>query len=226
VHYKKLGIFSKTPVPGEVKTGLVPPLTPDEACGLYKAFLVDLFDRVSKLKKLGVTVFHSGSDPAAIQRLVPDRYALVPQEGDTPGERLENAFRVLLHDAASFACVVGSDTPDLPLVYVKRAYVKLKHRDVVLGPTLDGGCYLIGLKKLVPGLFENVAWGGATVLFDTLRNVESEELSCALLPPWYDVDTPETLSLLRTMLLARRIERRDRLHRVEKVIESLPWTRR
>ena len=226
VYNRKLGIFLQIPVPGEIKTRLARPLTAAEARDLHRAFLADLFARISRLKKISATVFYAGEDTTVIQDLIPSKYPLVPQEGASPAERLENAFRKLLGNEGNVACIIGSKSPDLPLVYLKRAYVKLKHRDVVLGPTFDGGCYLIALKRLIPDLLQDVAWGETGVLGNALGKVQSKELSCALLPPWYDVDTMESLSLLKTMLLARKIEGRDRLRHVERVLDTIHGTER
>ena len=219
-YYKKLGVFVKVPVPGEVKTRLVPPLSPAEACALYRAFLEDLFVRISKLGKVSGTIFYSGANPALIEEMIPRRYRLVRQEGNTLGERLRNAFQLLLEDEGSFACIIGSDSPDIPLTYVKRAYLKLKHRDVVLGPAFDGGYYLIALKKLTPDIFQDIVWSEDTVLRDTLGRVQSGGLSCALLPLWYDVDDMKSLSLLESVMIGRKIERSDRLYNVERVLEK------
>lgn len=218
---KKLGVFVKVPVPGDVKTRLIPPLTPDEACELYRAFLGDLFARLKKTKKVSVTVFYAGADPAVLREIAPDRFQLVPQQGDTLGERMENAFRHLLSDDTSEACLIGSDSPDIPLAYIKRAYLKLKHKDVVFGPACDGGYYLIGLKRVIPELFQDIQWSSDTVLRSSLEIVRSRQLTCSLLPVWYDVDDVGTLSLLRTALLAKQIERSDRLLNCERVIKQI-----
>jgi hypothetical protein len=221
VPYKKLGIFVKTPVPGEVKTRLTPPLEPEDACELYRAFIADLLARLSRLKKVSLTVFYTGSDTAALDGIVPPRTALIPQEGNSLGEKLENAFRTLLGRDGAPACVVGSDSPDLPLAYIKRAFVKLKHREVVLGPSLDGGYYLIGLQRPVPDIFWGISWGDSRVFRDTLGKVKSRGLSLGLIPPWYDVDGADSLSLLETMLIARKIAGGDRLPRVEHALSSI-----
>lgn len=218
---KKLGIFVRTPVPGEVKTRLIPPLDPQQACDLYQAFLRDLFSRLSKLKKVTGTVFYAGGDPEAIREFIPDRFALVPQEGDTLGDRLVNAFRVLLQDEGSFAAIIGSDSPDIPLVYLKRAYLKLKHRDIILGPAFDGGYYLVAMKSIVPGIFRDIAWSGPNVLHDTLERIEEDGLSCATLPLWYDVDDAQSLAILENILLAKRIEKSDRLQHTERFLAAL-----
>jgi rSAM/selenodomain-associated transferase 1 len=193
----------------------------ESARELYEAFVRDLFVRVEKLKKVQVTVFVGGGDPASLRALAPDRFRLVAQEGDGLGERMGNAFRHLIEGDGVTAVVIGSDSPDVPLVFVKRAFLKLKHRDVVLGPASDGGYYLIGLKQSHPELFQGPAWGTAHVLTETLEIARDHTLSCSLLPLWYDVDDIHGLGLLRAMLLGRRIERRDRLRHTERIIEQL-----
>lgn len=218
---KKLGVFVKVPVPGEVKTRLVPPLSHQEACDLYRAFIADLLMRLGKTKKVSGTVFYAGSDPGTLRGIIPSRFELVPQQGNTLGERMQNAFRVLLADGASQACLIGSDSPDIPLAYIKRAYLKLKHKDAVFGPACDGGYYLIALSRVIPELFRNIEWGGDAVLESSLKTIESNGLTCSTLPVWYDVDDAHTLALLRTALLARRIERSDRLLNCERVIKQI-----
>ncbi|MEJ2721621.1 MAG: TIGR04282 family arsenosugar biosynthesis glycosyltransferase [bacterium] len=225
-YYKKLGIFVRIPVPGEVKTRLVPPLSPEQACDLYRAFLGDLFSRLSKLKKIEATAFYSGGDPEIIRDVVPARFSLLPQEGASPGERLRNAFHTLLHDEGVFASVIGSDSPDIPLTYLKRAFLKLKHRDVVLGPAVNGGFYLIAMKEVFSGLFREIDWDGPNVLFDTLGTIEQDGLTCATLPLWYGVDDIESLSLLESITLAKRIEKSDRLQNTERVLAALHARRR
>jgi len=220
-YLRKLGIFVKIPTPGQVKTRLVPPLEPDQACELYTAFLMDLFARLTRLKKLSGTVFYAGGDPAALEELVPDRYALVAQEGEDLGERMAGAFEEMLAGEGSSAVLIGSDSPDIPLPFVKRAFQKLKNADVVLGPAFDGGYYLIGMKRPIRPVFEGIAWSEPTVMRDTLERIRAANLSLAMLPPWYDVDSADSLALLQTMLAAKRITRSDRLLHTEKVIDRL-----
>jgi rSAM/selenodomain-associated transferase 1 len=214
-YFKKLGIFVKVPEEGAVKTRLVPPLSGKEACDLYLAFVNDLFQRIKKLKKLSVTAFYSGTNPGQIEELLPKGWALAAQTGVTLGERLQHAFGQLLAEEGSYAVMIGSDSPDIPLLAIKRAYNKLKHKDVVLGPSADGGYYLIGIKKQTPALFSNIPWGENTVMRRTLEIIASHEMSISLMPLWYDVDTPDSLELLETMMLAKRIERSGRLPSTE-----------
>jgi uncharacterized protein len=203
---KKLGIFCREPEPGKVKTRLTPPLSPEQACTLYEAFLQDLFRRLDKLKKIRPTVFYDGENPEKLIGLVSDRYTLTPQDGADLGERMLHAFEAMTGGEDRAAVIIGSDSPDIPIQYIKRAYIKLKHKDVVLGPSFDGGYYLIGARSPHAGLFERVGWGKSGVLGETLRRVRELGLSLALLPMWYDVDTPDSLDLLRCMIMARRLE--------------------
>ena len=220
-YLRRLGIFARSPETGAVKTRLVPPLSEEGARELYGAFLRDLFTRLEKLKKVLITVFVTGGDLAELQALAPKRFRFVAQTGERLGDRLANAFRHLLDEEGTMAVVIGSDSPDIPLAFVKRAFLKLKHRDVVVGPASDGGYYLIGVKQHHPELFAGPAWGTESVLEETLELVRERRLSCSLLPLWYDVDDIHGLGLLRAMLLGRRIERSDRLHQTERVIEKI-----
>lgn len=221
-YFRKLGIFVKIPESGHVKTRLVPPLADEDACQLYDAFLRDLFIRLDKLKKVDVTVFFTGGDdPSTLQEFAPARFRFVAQAGRDLGQRLSSAFAQLLADEGDAAVIIGSDSPDLPLTFVKRAFLKLKRKDVVLGPASDGGYYLIGLTRLRGELFSGPAWGSETVLAETLEIIRSHSLSCSILPLWYDVDDAHTLALLRSMLLGRQIERRDRLHHTERALKQI-----
>lgn len=218
---KHLGVFVKTPEPGHVKTRLVPPLTEEDASRLYSAFVHDLFDRLGRLKKIRGTVFYAGEEPGSLRVNIPKGYEVIRQEGGTLGERLRAAFRELLTDENRIAIVIGSDSPDIPIQYIKRAFLKLKHKDAVLGPASDGGYYLVGLKAPIPDIFDDIEWSGRMVLQQTLERIKSLELTFSLLPLWYDVDTPASLQLLADMIEARRIERSGRLPATEAVLTDL-----
>jgi hypothetical protein len=94
--------------------------------------------------------------------------------------------------------IIGADSPSLPTKYIHQAFAS--NRDVVLGPSVDGGYYLIGMCGNVVDLFEGVTWGGNTVLEQTRERLEGSGASLELLPTWYDVDRPEDLKFLKTHL--------------------------
>lgn len=220
MHYNKLGIFAREPRPGEVKTRLAPPLSPESACNLYVAFLTDLFTRLRKISKLRMSLFYAGGPPEQLSILAPKHASLVAQAQGSLGDRLAAAFDHLLKSDGP-AVVIGTDSPDIPVQYIKRAFTKLKHKDVVLGPAADGGYYLIGLRRSDPRVFENIRWSEPTVFAETLCAIESAGLSLATLPIWYDVDDEASLATLKSMVHARRLARRDRLHAIEAVLDNL-----
>lgn len=216
---KRLGIFVKSPVVGEVKTRLVPPLDPAGANALYVAFLKDLLPRVRE-SKFVPTVFFSGERTAVLESVIPPGSPMVAQKGTDLGARLAAAFDHLLDAPGARAVIIGSDSPDLPIEHVKRAFQKLKHRDVVLGPAMDGGYYLIGLRAPAPALFEQIRWGTSSVLAETIDAVERTGLTLSLLPPWYDVDDARSLELLETLCRARRIAGVPLLRETERVLRA------
>lgn len=220
-YYKKLGVFLKVPGKERVKTRLVPPLSEKDTQELSLAFIQDLIDRLSKLKKVEVALFCHGGGLDSIRELSPPHFSVFPQTGETLGERMANAFESLLAEEDSFAVIIGSDSPDIPLKYIKRAFLKLKHRDVVIGPCTDGGYYLIGLKCPTGALFQDIHWGSDEVLGETFSRIEKMGLTLSVLPVWYDVDEFEDLKLMHALLFARRLEKSDRLHRTERVLERI-----
>jgi glycosyltransferase A (GT-A) superfamily protein (DUF2064 family) len=107
-------------------------------------------------------------------------------------------------EGASRVVVIGPDAPTLDPSFVISAFVALEGRDVVLGPATDGSYYLIGSRRAVPQLFEKIDWSTPDVLGQSIDRLDGTGLSVAVLPPWYEVDTPESLRMLRGHLRAMR----------------------
>ena len=122
------------------------------------------------------------------------------QLGADLGERILNAFREILDRGHPSVAIVGSDAASLPPDRMNQAFDLLRESDVVLGPCHDGGYYLIALHTPRPELMRDICWGTSTVLSDTVTRAAEIGASVALLDPWYDVDTPEDLALLRSHL--------------------------
>jgi hypothetical protein len=193
-----VAIMAKAPRPGEVKTRLCPPLTPEEAAGLYRCFLQD---KVAQIRTLGgasaVIAFTPDDSRSEFEALAPG-LRLIPQRGGDLGSRLLNTLDVLLQDGHTAAVAIDSDTPNLPTAFLGQAVdiFTSSPTDVVLGPSDDGGYYLIGLRHAWPALFERMPWSTADVLAETTRRAESAGLRVVCLPPWFDVDTPQDLERL------------------------------
>lgn len=187
----------KYPLPGEVKTRLVPPLTHGQAAGLYRCFLKDLFAAVSSLGETDLWAAYAAAVPAKdVRALVPEGFGIFAQQGSDLGERMRNAFARLLSSYEKVS-MIGADSPDLPVSFISGSFDKLDSSDVVFGPAKDGGYYLIALKHPADALFHGIKWGGSTVLADSLERAGRLKLSTALLEPWHDIDRPEDLEYLK-----------------------------
>ena len=196
-------IFAKAPIPGAVKTRLCPPLTPDEAATLHGSFVLDTLERtktaVTRLKlPVDRYLACAPSSNLAFFKILEERQAvkLIDQEGADLGKRMSRAFETMFARSYQHVTIVGTDVPSLPLEYYGRTLTLLERNDLVFGPALDGGYYLIGLNKPAPALFENIPWSTDHVLALTRERAESLGLSTALLPEWRDTDTIDDLKAL------------------------------
>lgn len=190
-------VMAKRPSPGQTKTRLTPPLTPQQAADLYECFLRDVLDIVRRVPH--ITPFIAASPPNSqpyFAQLAPD-FGFVPQIGQNLSERLHFVMVQLLQAGFEQVAAINSDSPTLPAAYLRRAFTLLADPavDVVLGPCEDGGYYLIGWKRPNPHLILNVPMSTSRVLQDSLAIAAQEGLRVALLPEWYDVD--ETADLAR-----------------------------
>jgi rSAM/selenodomain-associated transferase 1 len=194
-------IMAKHPKPGKAKTRLVPPLSPDQAAALYDCFLRDTLDLVRQVPHVQPVVAYSpGGAGDYFASLAPD-LEHIPQKGPDLGARLDNALTHYLNLGYQHVVAMNSDGPSLPLAHLTLAFEKLSgDYDVVLGPSDDGGYYLIGLKRPAPRLLREVRMSTSHVTIDTLTVAVEERLRVALLPQWYDVDDATSLPRLAAEL--------------------------
>ena len=201
-HACALGLMAKAPLAGEVKTRLVPPLTPEEAAALNVCFLRDMAANINSLSETecstGLVVYTPPGSESAFDGVVPEGFKLLAQRGAHLGERLCNATEDLLYQGYDSVCLINSDSPTLSQSILIRAIQSLASDGdrVVLGAAEDGGYYLIGLKHAHRNLFNEIAWSTSDVLARTKQRAAEIDLPVELLPPWYDVDDAETLSRL------------------------------
>jgi rSAM/selenodomain-associated transferase 1 len=203
LHRPVLGVFAKWPRPGQVKTRLASAVGPEKAARVAHAFLVDTLDRLAAVPVRRVVAFAPADAEPEFAAVSRGRYVLRPQgEGDL-GDRLTRFLASEIAAHADAVVVVGSDSPTLPVEYVERAFAALERVDVVLGPATDGGYYLLGCGRRVPPVFDRIGWGGSRVLAETIARL-TDDWRLALLPPWYDVDTPDDWVMQRGHIAAMR----------------------
>ena len=210
-----IAVMAKAPLPGAVKTRLVPPLRSDEAAALGASFLRDVTENVALAAREEAIHGYVAYAPSGSERLfdgmLASRTRLVLADGaGISAPRVHGFGRCLLHAAeALFArghdavCLLNSDSPTLPTRLIARAASALNApgERVVLGPAADGGYYLIGLKQFHRRLFEEIDWSTERVYEQTVARAGEIRLAVASLPEWYDVDDEETLAMLGRELL-------------------------
>jgi rSAM/selenodomain-associated transferase 1 len=200
-HDRVLGIFAKWPAPGAVKTRLGKPAW---SAKVARAFILDTLNRLKETATRRVLAFDPLDAELNFAEFTSAGYELSPQgEGDL-GQRLKRFFTNQIILEAQSIVVLGTDSPTLPGSWVNQAFAELERADVVLGPATDGGYYLIGSGRRLPPIFEAISWGKATVLAETMDRLNDPSWRLALLPPWYDIDTPADWELLRGHVAAMR----------------------
>jgi rSAM/selenodomain-associated transferase 1 len=207
-----LAVMTKAPRAGQVKTRLVPPLRPEEAAQLNVCFLRDTAAAIAKAcgtTARGVGVYTPIGAEAAYIDILPGEFDLLPQRGDRFGERLGFATEDLSQCGFASVCLIDSDSPTVSAdVYAEAVEVLSKPGDrVVLGPSDDGGYYLIGLKQNHRQLFERIDWSTERVLEQTKQRARELSLEVSLLRTGYDVDDAATLRQLCDELLSDKSER-------------------
>jgi rSAM/selenodomain-associated transferase 1 len=222
-----LAVMTKAPQAGRVKTRLVPPLTPEDAAELNKCFLRDTAAVISSacsgglrppnsandrlhpgahrapLQCCGIAVYTPVGAESSYDGILPADFSLLPQRGDKFGERLYFAAEDLFRCGFESVCLIDSDSPTVSAKNFTEAVELLSTSDdrVVLGPSDDGGYYLLGLKEAHRHLFEQIDWSTERVLDQTIQRATEIGLEAKLLPTGYDVDDAPSLRRLCDELL-------------------------
>lgn len=193
-------VFAKEPILGQVKTRLAKSVSDESALKLYQAFLNDTLDLARSIDvDQRVLAWAAEGEPTYLKRTASD-FDLVEQAGVDLGERMHQAFVQAQQSGARKTAIIGSDAPSLPNHFIEDAFHALDHHDMVLGPTDDGGYYLIGLKQTDKALFAETDWSVETTRRQTLRKARDLGKVCMQLPFWFDVDTVDDLTRLKESL--------------------------
>ena len=190
-------VFAKAPVAGQVKTRLCPPLTPDEAASLHGSLVLDLFERCQSLKECDRILAGAPTPEHPFFGAMKTRFNIPiwDQVGHDLGARMAHTFQSSLGSPYHSVLIVGTDIPGLTVSLISTALRGLQNHDIVLGPTVDGGYYLIGLRSPIPELFENIPWSTDTVFSLTQEKITALGRSLKILPMLRDLDTVEDLQV-------------------------------
>ncbi len=182
-------IFVRNPVLGKVKTRLAATLGNENALEIYKQLLQHTHDITQSLPYQKFIFFADYINENDLWEN--DSYVKQLQHGDDLGSRMANAFSQLFDDGYQQICIIGSDCIELTGYILRAAFEQLQHHDAVIGPSLDGGYYLLGMSQPILGIFENKNWSTNEVLPATLKSIHNKNLSLFLLPQLSDIDTAE-----------------------------------
>ena len=186
-------IFSRVPIAGKTKTRLLASYTLEQTVEFHKCFLRDIRLELQPIVDVDFFVAYGNEGSNKILKdIFPKSFQFFSQKGKTLGDKMANAFWHLFQTGYKKIILIGSDAPQVPIEIFKQAFRKLQTYQVVLGPTFDGGYYLIGMKDFFAPVFSNkVNWGKKNVLETTKEILSNKDFF--LLKPYQDIDTPEDL---------------------------------
>src|SRR5688572_3495984 len=195
-------VMVKAPLPGFAKTRLTPPLTKVDAAALSLCFVQDVVTSALTVNPDLIVAFTPSDGRNLLEPVLPQNLIWLEQKGTHLGERLDSATHHARELGFSPIIVLGADSPTLPPSFIENALRALTsdNAEIVLGPTTDGGYYLIGFRKPDVAVLRNVTWSSPFTFEQTVRNIKQLELPLFTLPQWYDVDTFANLTFLANEL--------------------------
>lgn len=191
--------FTRVPKPGKTKTRLMPRLSGEQCAGLHWAFLQDLAKIYERVDADLFVAYTDDPDWESLKSVFPNA-RFFPQEGSGLGEKMNHALNAVLALGYEKVVLTGSDLPQMTTAHLQSGFDALEKADVTLGPTADGGYYLVGVKAPSPFLFENQAYGYGSVFENTAVAAAAAGKSVSPAMACDDVDTPEDLQKLMQTL--------------------------
>lgn len=196
---KALICFTRVPRPGVTKTRLLPVLPAEHCAGLHWAFLKDLGALYQEMDAHIFVAYTPDPDWQQLKSIFP-RAGYIPQKGTDLGEKMYRAIRKVLDLGYESVVLTGADLPMMTAQHLESGFAALEENDIAIGPTSDGGYYLIGMKQPRREVFRVEGYGGASVFENTVSAAEEAGLSVGLAMKCDDVDTPDDLyHLTRTV---------------------------
>jgi rSAM/selenodomain-associated transferase 1 len=195
-----LVIMAKAPRPGAVKTRLTPSLSPEAVTAFYCCLLDDTLALARSLGDVEVAIMCPESDVNELARLAGKEVSVVAQKGEGLAAGLTSVFAHFAEGHQRRTIAFNSDSPHLPRSVLEDAFTNLVAHDVIVGPTDDGGYYLVGAKASYPALFARDGMGTSSALERLLSSAQALELSVGFSDPFYDIDVADDLTRLAAEL--------------------------
>jgi uncharacterized protein len=192
-------VFCREPLAGRTKTRLFTHLPPQDAAALADAFIVDTLAKAARIRPARLVIAatsESSVAESAYFRTLGRRFdaELLDQGRGSLGARMARALGWFARERG--ALLVGTDLPSLPFAALAQLYRLLQRHPLILGPSLDGGYYAVGVRGEVPPIFKGIRWGSTRVLAETVKRIKLAKRRLAMGPVWHDVDRWPDLVLL------------------------------
>ncbi|MDF5718706.1 MAG: TIGR04282 family arsenosugar biosynthesis glycosyltransferase [Rhizonema sp. NSF051] len=197
IEKQHLIIFTRYPEAGKTKTRMIPALGTKGAADLHRQMTEHTLTQVKQLQSNAISfeVRFAGGDLQLMQGWLGSDSIYQSQGDGDLGQRMARSLLSAFQSGAEKAVLIGTDCPDVNADILAEAFAKLHHYNLVLGPAMDGGYYLVGLQYPIPELFIDIDWGTAKVLQQTVKIAENLNLSVVYLPYLADIDRPEDLPI-------------------------------
>jgi len=200
---KTLLIFLKYPEPGSVKTRLAKSIGKNKTTGLYKTFAEKILKNIKGVSYESIICFTPRDKEQATKRWLGKNIKLLPQKGKDLGERLGAAFQYAFGKGSKYVIAIGTDSPLLNKRTITQSFKELEKHDAVIGPSMDGGYYLIGLSKFYSDVFKRIDWGTNKVFNETIKHLKKLKIKTKIMPKHFDVDKLDDLFVLKNILTLR-----------------------
>ena len=187
--------FMKSPEKGKVKSRLAAVIGDEPAAKLYRDFIMQMLSTLKTGDFPFYIYFYPKNAQKGLKAWLGDQHHYIPQKGKDLGERMRNGFIEAFEMGFKRVVLIGSDIPELPLEFIEEAFASLEEKDAVIGPSYDGGYYLIGFKDKTfsSQVFEGITWGTETVFEDSIKVLKKLRQTVHTLPYRRDIDTVEDL---------------------------------
>lgn len=205
----RLILFTRYPEPGRTKTRLIPALGAQGAAALQRRMSEAVVAHMTEFAAgypVNLEIRYAGGNQEDMEAWLSDDIPCISQGEGNLGDRLRRTFDQAFAHGDRRVVILGADCPTLSPALFSQAFAALDHQEMVIGPAMDGGYYLIGLNRPAPSLFENIPWGSGEVLSATLKQAQDMALSINTLKPLADVDRPEDLRHLNAATLHHECE--------------------
>lgn len=189
-------LFVIIPTAGKTKIKLTPFLSAEEYAMLNRCFVKDVYQKAGKTDADVYVFFTPRDQRSTLKNLLGEDAVLLPQYGDDLGQKMKNAIGAVLRMGYDKVVLMGTDIPHIHTETIQNAFDNLDHKDIVIHPALDGGYYLIGMKREHDSIWNIKRYGTNTVMYDTLQHMKAENLSTSVGQMYYDIDCREDLKQL------------------------------